>query len=204
MSSLPRLYAIADSQFGDPVAVGRRLLAGGARLIQVRDKESTAESLVERVRGLVEAATDDASIIVNDRADVALVTGADGVHLGQTDLPPASARELLGPEALIGTSTHNLEQARRAQDLPVDYLAVGPVFRTATKSDPDPELGLEGLEAVCRISRLPVVAIGGIGLTDVADVLQAGAASVAVIRDLIGQGDVESRTRRYLDALGQP
>jgi thiamine-phosphate pyrophosphorylase len=184
------------------VDIGRRLLAGGARLIQIRDKEASARVLVDEVGALASDAPEDASIVVNDRADVALVANADGVHVGQADLPSGGARALLGPNAIIGTSVHNTEQARAALDLPIDYLAVGPVFRTTTKANPDPELGLAGLEAICQISTLPVVAIGGIRLEDVAPVFRAGAASVAVIRDLIGQGDIERRTRLYLDVVG--
>lgn len=203
MNSLPRLYAIADRQFGDPVEIGRRLLAGGARLIQIRDKDASAQSLVSNVQALMRSAPRDASIIVNDRVDVALAANAHGVHLGQEDLPAPSARELLGADALVGVSTHTLEQARSALELPVDYVAVGPVFQTSSKADPDPVVGLDGLEEVCRVSPLPIVAIGGIRLESVPGVLRAGARAVAVIQDLVGHPDIEHRTRMYLEVLGR-
>jgi thiamine-phosphate pyrophosphorylase len=184
------------------VAPGPRPVNGGARLVQLRDKQASARTLVSEVNALRSCAeTGDLQVIVNDRADVALVAAADGVHLGQSDLPPGCARQLLGAHALIGISTCNLEQARRALGTGVDYIAAGPVFRTTSKPDPPPTIGLEGLRAICRISHLPVVAIGGIHLDHVPALMAAGAASVAVIGDLIGYADVEGRAREYLNVL---
>jgi len=198
----PRLYAIADAQFGDPVEIGRQLLAGGARLIQIRDKGAPARVLFEHVRRLLEHRPEGAAIIVNDRPDIALVTGAEGVHLGQTDLPARQARDLLGPRAILGLSTHTIEQAGQVQSSPcLDYIAAGPVFPTTSKLNADPVIGLDGLREICRLSTLPVVAIGGIRIEDVPKVIAAGARSVAVVSDLIGRGDVERRTREYLDLL---
>jgi len=198
---LPRLYAIADRRFGDPVDIGRRLFAGGARLVQIRDKRASSRRLLGEAQALVTAAPAGALVVVNDRTDVALLAGARGVHLGQGDLPAPRARMLLGPDALVGVSTHNVDQARIAGEWPVDYLAAGPVFPTASREARDPPIGIDGLRAICRLSRLPVVAIGGIRLEGVAALFGAGAASVAVIADLLGQGDIGSRTRRYIDVL---
>lgn len=202
MTFLPPLYAIADSQFGDPVELGRRLVNAGARLVQLRDKQASARTFVAEVNALRSSAgAGELQVIVNDRADVALVAAADGVHLGQSDLPPGCARQLLGARALIGMSTCNPEQARRALGAGVDYIAAGPVFRTTSKPDPPPTIGLEGLRMICRVSHLPVVAIGGIHLDHVRALMDAGAASVAVIGDLIGHADIERRVHEYLEVL---
>jgi thiamine-phosphate pyrophosphorylase len=137
---------------------------------------------------------------VNDRADVALIAGAAGVHLGQDDLNVTDARRFLGADRIIGFSTHNLEQAAAADRLPTDYLAVGPIFRTSTKVNADPVVGLEYLAAICSVVHKPVVAVGGIKLENVREVLQAGAHSVAVIRDLLDDPDIAGRVRAYLSA----
>jgi thiamine-phosphate pyrophosphorylase len=201
VSRLPRLYAIADSGFGDPVALGRRLFASGARLVQLRDKSSPARVLLERTRALAAATPRGATLIVNDRADVALLGDAGGVHLGQADLPPGEARRLLGPRRLVGISTHSILQAEQATALPVDYIAAGPVFPTASRETPDPVIGLGGLRAICAASDRPVVAIGGIRLESVPEVLEAGASAVAVIADLLGHADLERRVGEYLGLL---
>lgn len=201
MSRIPRLYAIADRQFGDPVEIGARLFVGGARLVQVRDKTASAGQLLDEVRRLMEISPGDGVVVVNDRADVARIASAGGVHLGQSDLPVSAARALLGPDVLVGLSTHNVDQAREAARLPIDYLAAGPVFPTTSKADPDATIGLDGLQEICRLSHVPVVAIGGIRLDDVGRVLDAGASSIAAISDLLSNGDIEGRTRRYATRL---
>lgn len=162
------------------------MISGGATLIQIRDKDAGMKSLLQTVRDAVAAAKlSGARIIVNDRVDVALLAGAHGVHLGQDDLPPKEARKILGPNAIIGLSTHSVEQAVAALAEPIDYLAIGPVYQTATKTDTDPVVGLEGVAAVRNtIVDLPLVAIGGIGLDNCRDVIDAGANSVAVISGL--------------------
>src|SRR4026208_1407037 len=128
MNVLPRLYAIADASFGDPVGFARSVFEAGARLIQVRNKTGPARELLSQVNDILNIAPDDACVIVNDRVDVAMIAKACGVHLGQEDLPRAYARDILGPSAVIGVSTHNLEQALSGEKEPVDYVAVGPVF----------------------------------------------------------------------------
>jgi thiamine-phosphate pyrophosphorylase len=142
-------------------------------------------------------------LIINDRADIALVLGAAGVHLGQDDMPPEAARKLLGPNAIIGYSTHNIEQAIAAINLPIDYLAIGPIFATTTKSDTAPVLGLEGSRAVREaIGRFPLVAIGGITHANAREVIRAGADSVAVISAVLTQsGGITEATRQLLQDL---
>ena len=195
MTSLPRLYAIADSSFGDCVRIAAALFTGGARLIQIRNKKAGAKELLEQVEQVIALAPADARVIVNDRVDVALLSGAAGVHLGQADLPPAAARRILGPDKIIGFSTHNLGQAIEAEELPVDYIGVGPVFATITKENPDPVLGMEALARICGAVSKPVVAVGGITLTSARDVLNTGAHSVAIIKDLLGHGEIAARVR---------
>lgn len=174
---------------------------GGARVIQLREKhldageffaEAEAASRVAREHGV--------RLIINDRVDIALALGADGVHLGQDDLPPAAARSILGERAVIGFSTHNIEQAREAAALPIDYLAIGPIFPTKSKDNPDPTVGLDGLRRVRdAVPRLPLVAIGGITLENSADTLAAGADSVAVIGALLADpAQIEARVRSWI------
>jgi len=192
-----RLYAIADASFGDCVRLAEALFAGGARLVQVRNKKAGAREFLSQVERILSFAPSDGRVVVNDRVYVALLAGAAGVHLGQTDLPPAAARQILGPGRIIGFSTHDLEQAVEADSLPVDYIAVGPVFETSTKDNPDPVVGVEKLAIICRAVKKPVVAIGGITLDNAKAALSAGATSVAVIRDLLAHEDVAQRTRMF-------
>ena len=197
MAPLPRLYAIADASFGDCVQIAEALFAGGARLVQVRNKKAAAGHFLAQVERIMAFAPSDAQVMVNDRVDIALLASAAGVHLGQTDLPPVAARRMLGPGRIIGYSTHNLNQALEADGLPVDYIAVGPIFATATKENPDPVLGVDKLREICRAVRKPVVAIGGIRLDDAQQVLNAGAQSVAVIRDLLIRSDISEGVRTF-------
>ena len=201
MKPLPRLYTFADASFGDPVRLAEALFNAGARIIQVRNKRGSARELLEQVERILSFAPRGAEIIVNDRVDVALISGAGGVHLGQDDVPPVEARRILGLDRMIGFSTHNLEQAMRAEKLPVDYVAVGPIFLTATKERPDAVVGLENLSAICQAIRKPVVAIGGIKLENAEDVLKAGATSVAVISDVLSAPDLASRVQSWIERL---
>jgi thiamine-phosphate pyrophosphorylase len=201
MKQLPRLYAIADASFGDPVKLAEALFEGGARLVQVRNKNASARDALEQVERILALAPPNALVLVNDRVDIALISGAAGVHLGQTDVPPKAAREILGPNRIIGISTHNLEQAMDANGQPVDYVALGPIFATTTKSNPDPVVGVELLRAASQILHRPLVAIGGITMRNIGDVLDAGASSFAVIRDLLDTANVAARTRQWLEIL---
>ncbi|MGE0359785.1 MAG: thiamine phosphate synthase [Vicinamibacterales bacterium] len=209
---LPRLYAIVDvevcARTGRPprdVAAG--LLDGGARLLQVRAKSWSGGALlalVDVVQAL--AAPVGARVVVNDRVDVAGAASA-GVHVGQADLPPAVARRLLGPAALIGCSTHTADELTAGLAAPVDYLAYGPVFPTASKARPDPVVGLDGVRAAAdraAAAGRPLVAIGGITVDTAGAVIDAGADAVAVIADLIAHTEPPAqRARRFLMALGE-
>lgn len=182
---LPRVYALTDVQLsGLSHAEQVELLSlGGATLIQLREKQMPPREFYEQAKMAVRPGV---QLIINDRVDVALAVGAQGVHLGQDDMPPEAARKLLGPNAVIGYSTHNIEQAIAATKLPIDYLAVGPIFATTTKSDTAPVLGLQGLRAVREaIGVFPLVAIGGITHANAREVIGAGADSVAVISALL-------------------
>src|SRR5947207_3093345 len=128
MIALPRLYAVADQTFGDPVQLAKALFSGGAQLVQIRDKTATAQTLFSEVEESLKSAPPGVRIIVNDRPDVARIAGAAGVHLGQQDLAPALARRTLAPGQIVGLSTHSLSQAMEADKDPVDYIAVGPIF----------------------------------------------------------------------------
>ncbi len=201
---LDALYPIADADAcADVVALGEAILAGGARLLQLRAKGATTRDLIALARALrICTRRAGARLIVNDRTDVALLVGADGVHLGQDDLPPAAARALLGPTAIIGLSTHSLAQvdaALRAGG--VDYLAFGPIFTTRSKADPAPACGLAALGAARRRCPLPLVAIGGIRLATAAAVRSAGADAVAVIGAIAHAADASTATRELRAAV---
>ena len=201
---LPKIYPITDralSGLSHSEQV-RRLIDGGASLIQLRDKTA---SPVDFYNAAVEAVTlaqsFGVSLIINDRVDIALAAGADGVHLGQDDLPPQHARKILGPDAIIGFSTHSVEQARAAIALPVDYIAIGPIFSTTTKTDAEPVIGLDGLrEARSVVGDRPLVAIGGINRTNVGSVLEAGANSAALIAGIVSEPDkITTRMRELFE-----
>ena len=189
MTAFPRFYPILDV-----VTLHRRgctmpesavaMIEGGSRVIQLRLKSNPTQRNLEDADKVAEQCRRHGVIwIVNDRADIALLTGA-GLHLGQDDLPAATARGLMGEMAIIGLSTHNASQMRAATLEPVDYVAIGPVFATASKDQPDPEVGLEGITQVRMLTNLPMIAIGGITRDNAESVLDAGADSVAVIGDI--------------------
>lgn len=196
-----RLYAIVDplDTGRDPITLTRALLAGGARLLQLRLKTTATGALLhvaEAVRDLTAAV--GATFIVNDRADVARACGADGVHLGQDDLPIAAARAVLGADAIVGFSTHSETQLAAARRHGADYLAFGPIYATTSKSAADPVLGCERLGAARRLTTAPLVAIGGITAATAPDVLAAGADAVAIIAALVRAPDVERATAELL------
>jgi thiamine-phosphate pyrophosphorylase len=204
---LPRLYLITDVNLSglDHAEQVSRMVAGGASFIQLREKSlSPAEFFVQARRAIAVARQGGARIIINDRVDIALAVDADGVHLGQDDLPPVAARSVLGPEKIIGFSTHNYAQAMEAASFPVDYIAVGPIFATSSKYNPDPVVGLKELEQIraAMPRQIPIVAIGGINFENVADVIRAGADSVAVISAIVkGGATIKQRTAEILDFL---
>ena len=189
--NLPKIYPITDTALSSlsHAEQVKRLIAGGATLIQLREKNNSVRAFSADASEAIRIAhSAGASIIINDRVDVALALGADGVHLGQADIPVTAARRLLGNDAIIGFSTHNIHQVSAALDLPIDYLAFGPVFPTQSKHNPDPVAGLDGLGLIKSISgRLPVVAIGGIDESNVVKVLSAGADSAAIISAIVAE-----------------
>jgi len=188
MIHLPRLYAILDaSYFSDSqilFSTAEELLAGGVTLLQYRNKSGNAREMLEQAREL-KRRLDGAKLIMNDRADLCLAAGFDGVHVGQEDLSPEGARKVAGTTLWLGVSTHNPEQIEEADKTSADYIAIGPVFSTASKANPDPVVGLEGVRQARALTRKPLVAIGGINRANCRSVIEAGADSVAVISDLM-------------------
>jgi thiamine-phosphate pyrophosphorylase len=202
----PRFCAIVDRSVRPdlPLAeVASALAAGGVRWVQLRAKQATSRAFLEETRQLLSLLPADCSLIINDRADVAALAGAAGVHLGQDDLPVAAARALLGRGKIIGLSTHYQEQLEAAQALPVDYLAFGPVFSTTTKPDTEPVVGLDRLRELRRRTDKPLVAIGGITTENAASVLAAGADSVAVISGWLAAEDIPRRLEEFRRVLGR-
>jgi thiamine-phosphate pyrophosphorylase len=183
------LYAILDTSFSkgrSPIAILREFLNGGVKLVQLRAKESSSAeffSLAKEARQLTREA--GATFIVNDRADIALAVGADGVHLGQDDLPLAAARKILGEEKIIGISTHDLAQAREAEAGGADYIGFGPIFGSTTKDTGYTARGLDMLREIRKAVKLPIVAIGGITEQNVAEAWKSGADAAAIISDLM-------------------
>jgi len=186
---LPKIYPITDtslSGISHARQVGK-LSEGGAEFIQIREKNASSNEFYESAKEAVEIAREkNVKIIINDRVDIAVYVKADGVHLGQNDLPPENAREILGAKAIIGLSTHTKTQAIEALHLPIDYIAIGPVFATKTKEDPDETVGLKTIRNIRKaIGDFPLVAIGGITIDNFTDVLEAGADSIALISSLL-------------------
>ncbi|MFL6277171.1 MAG: thiamine phosphate synthase [Blastocatellia bacterium] len=201
--TLPKLYPLTDTRLSGLTHAEQveRLAAGGATIVQLREKLASPRQFYDAAREAMRVARAlGVRLIINDRVDIALAVGADGVHLGQDDLPPRRARELVGPDRIVGYSTHNVEQALEANSTPVDYLAIGPVFQTTTKEKADPVVGLELIGVLKSRLTKPLVAIGGITLETAPAVIAAGADSVAVISDLYA-GNITERTREYLHRL---
>jgi len=189
MFLLPRLYAILDSacftKRNDLFAVAGEFVSAGVTLIQYRNKSGNSGVMLEQARELKKHLGAAVRLIMNDRSDLCLAADFDGVHVGQDDLSPGSVRRIIGPDRWLGVSTHNPEQLQDADLTPADYLAIGPVFATSSKQNPDPVVGLEGVRRARQLTRKPLIAIGGITRTNAASVIEAGADSVAVISDLL-------------------
>jgi thiamine-phosphate pyrophosphorylase len=204
---LPKVYPITDARLSGLSHAEQvsRLCAGGAQLVQLREKHLSPREFYREAEAALRVAREcGLRLIINDRVDIALALSADGVHLGQDDLKPEDARRLLGQDAVIGFSTHNLEQARAALLMPVDYIAIGPIFATSSKENPDPVVGLEGLARVREAvgSLPPLIAIGGINVENAREVIAAGADSVAVIGTLLSEpAKIEERMRQMLLSL---
>jgi thiamine-phosphate pyrophosphorylase len=181
----------------------QELAEAGVRLMQYRNKAAPARELLQVSRGLASLLSPLlVSFIVNDRPDVAALSGADGVHVGQEDLSPEQARAVVGERKWVGVSTHNLDQFRAAAATTADYIAVGPIFATQSKANPDPVVGTKLIRKVRALTEKPIIAIGGITLETAASVIEAGADSVAVISDILRAPNGGQRAKQYLDALG--
>lgn len=196
------LYAIIDNSIRSDLSnieIAKRVLAGGAQIIQLRGTGLSSRELLEQAREIRELTKAAGAIfIVNDRADIALLSGADGVHLGQDDLPIAEARKILGRGKMIGISTHNIEQAVKAEQEGADYIGFGPVFDTKTKADAEEAKGLQALREIKQRVSIPVIAIGGINLENMGEVIDAGSDGAAVISAIIKAENMEDATRRFM------
>ena len=204
MLALPRLYAIADAgTFADTASLFRfaqELVAGGVTLLQYRNKSGNARLMLEQAREMKRSLPSHVRLIMNDRADLCIAAGYAGLHVGQDDLSPAAAQMLIGPDRWLGVSTHNPEQLREADATPADYLAIGPVFPTSSKEQPDPVVGLDGVRRARQLTGKALVAIGGITRANARAVIEAGADSVAVISDLLQ--DPRPAAEDFLRILG--
>lgn len=218
--SIPRLYAIVDAAFfsttADLLAFADSLVLAGCTLLQYRNKNGNPRVMLEQARELNKRLTTNSQVpqksrdvgrprtpvrlIMNDRSDLCLAAGFDGVHVGQDDLSPESVRRIIGPDRWLGVSTHNPEQLQEADLTSADYLAIGPVFATASKEKPDPVVGLDGVRRARELTRKPLVAIGGITRANARSVIEAGADSVAVISDLLR--DPRKSAEAFLRILG--
>src|SRR5216683_6284630 len=202
---LPRLYVILDAALltVPETECAQRLAAAGVRLLQYRDKRASARKLFDSAKQLSSLLIPQGvTLVVNDRADVASAAEASGVHVGQEDLEAEAARAVVGPNKLLGVSTHNLEQFQRAAASSADYIAVGPIFATGTKSNPDPVVGAGFIRKVRLLTDKPIVAIGGITVERATEIIESGADSVAVISDILRFPEPGMRARQYIDLLG--
>ncbi|MDD8030810.1 MAG: thiamine phosphate synthase [Acidobacteriota bacterium] len=192
------LYLVTDRRLAQnrPLQeLVKRAVSGGVTVVQLREKDCSSREFLELALEIKKVLTPEIPLIINDRLDIALAAKADGLHLGQTDLPVEVARKLLGPRAIIGLSVETSEQLTRARNLPVDYLALSPVFLTSTKTDTAPAWGLEGIAEARKITSQPLVAIGGLNKTNVPEVIKAGADGVAVVSAICAAEDPEEAAR---------
>jgi thiamine-phosphate pyrophosphorylase len=192
MIALPKLYPIIDagcfSEASEIVAFAKELSAAGCTLLQYRNKRGNGRQILEQARALRQVLGKSVRLIMNDRADLCLAAAFDGVHVGQDDLSPEGVRSIIGDDLWLGVSTHNPSQVEEATQRSANYLAVGPVFATSSKANPDPVIGLEGVHKAKLLTDKPLVAIGGITRENCRQVIEAGADSVAVISDLLTDG----------------
>ena len=201
---LPRLYVILDAGViqGPVHPIAEKLLSAGVRLLQYRGKHVPARDILDASTKLSQMAREkQATFFVNDRPDIAWLAAADGVHVGQDDLTVEQARSLVGPDRWVGVSTHNLQQFQQAAATSADYIAIGPIFETSSKANPDPVVGTDMIRRVRALTRKPIVAIGGIRLERAAEVIEAGADSIAVIRDIVAAPDPAQQAERFLERL---
>jgi thiamine-phosphate pyrophosphorylase len=201
---LPRLYVILDAALltVPDTDCAQSLADAGVRLLQYRNKSASSRELFESSKKLsAQLKPQGVSFVVNDRADVAALVDATGIHVGQQDLGVENVRRVVGPSKWVGVSTHNLGQFERAAGTSADYIAVGPVFSTSTKTNPDPVIGIDFIRMVRTLTDKPIVAIGGITLDRASDVIRAGADSIAVISDILLAPDPGKRARQFIDIL---
>lgn len=201
---MPRLYVILDAELacGPIQEIAGQLMGVGVRLLQYRAKEVPAREMLAVARDLAGLARGNgATFYVNDRPDVAYLAGADGVHVGQDDLSVEQARAVAGEGRRVGVSTHNLEQFEKAAVSSADYIAIGPIFQTSSKANPDPVVGMEMIRKLRPLTKKPIVAIGGIRLERAAEVIEAGADCVAVISDILRAADPAMAARQFIERL---
>jgi len=211
---LPRLYAIIDSELCSqrglsPIDHARVLISAGCMLLQYRNKSGSARQMLADSLAIRSLAPPHIKLIMNDRADLCLAASFDGVHLGQDDLSAASARQVCPAPMIVGVSTHNMHQVEAADRSSADYIAIGPIFSTSSKVNPDPDVGIDGVRAARKLTEKPLVAIGGITIENCRAIIDAGADSVAIISALLppvgGPSDEPSISKRvgaFLRVLG--
>ena len=199
------LYVITDASLSrgrSESETARLAYEGGADVVQLRMKGADGKAMLEQAEAIRECADElERFFIVNDRVDIAMLSGADGVHLGQSDIPVARAREIMGESAIIGASVSTLEQARRAEEDGADYVGVGSIFRTSTKPDAKQGIGLDAVFAISHEVGIPVVAIGGINRGNIQDVIRAGADAAAVVSAVVAQDDVRAAAHELRDLI---
>ena len=201
---MPRLYVILDAGLvqGPVQSIARQLVSAGVRLLQYRAKGVSAREVLETAKQLAQMArAEGTSLFVNDRPDLAYLAGADGVHVGQDDLSVEQTRAIVGQDRWVGVSTHNREQFEAAAATSADYIAIGPIFQTTSKANPDPVVGTGLLRELRPLTKKPIVAIGGIRLERAAELIEAGANSVAVISDILRAEDPVQQARLFLQRL---
>jgi thiamine-phosphate pyrophosphorylase len=201
------LYLVTDSSLalGRPIRkIVEAAIRGGVTIVQYREKNAPSRQMISQAEGLMELCrANHIPFIVNDRVDVALAVGADGVHVGQDDMPAALVRKLIGPEKIIGVSAEGVAQAQVAALEGADYVGASPIFATPTKPDAPPPIGALGLKAITRGCTVPVVAIGGLNAKNAESMIRAGASGVAVVSAIMSAEDVESATREIRRVIGQ-
>jgi len=204
---ISNLYVITGEEFSkgrSTAQVVEQALKGGAQVIQLREKKYSTAKLIELGKQLRKLTLEyQATFIVNDRVDVALAVDADGVHLGQDDMPLADARKLLGTKKIIGISVDNLVEAKKAEKTGADYIGVGPIFPTNSKDDAAAPLGLDTLKDIAQNITIPIVAIGGINTTNVSQVIKAGADAISVISAIVSAADIEKAARILANIISQ-
>jgi len=201
------LYFVTDSRLTRQGILkdAKQVIEAGCRLIQYREKNKSSREMLEEAKQLASLCKSKGALfIVNDRLDIAQAVDADGVHLGQSDLPIDLARKILGKEKIVGTSNHSVEEAKRSEEAGADYISVGPVFYTNTKKDAGPPVGLNLLKQIRAITRLPIVGIGGVNEENLEQVLRAGADSVAIISAIVSSNDPGKSAERIVKKIGGP